>query len=141
IAAHRGARLPGPAPSRPLMLRYGTAASRWVIGAAVLGSGVAFLDATVVNVALPSLSQDLGGGLSGMQWVLDGYLLTLSALLLLGGSLGDLYGRKRVYVIGLVGFTAASLLCGVAPSLAFLVAARALQGVAGALLVPGSLSI
>ena len=122
-------------------LRFGTPAGRWVIAAAVLGSGVAFLDATVVNVALPSMAADLGGGLSGMQWVLDGYLLTLSALLLLGGALGDLYGRKRTYVIGLVGFTAASLLCGVAPSVGFLVAARALQGVAGALLVPGSLSI
>lgn len=122
-------------------LRYGTPAGRWVILAAVLGSGVAFLDATVVNVALPSIATDLGGGLSGMQWVLDGYLLTLSSLLLLGGSLGDLYGRKRMYVTGLVGFTGASLLCGVAPSVGFLVAARALQGVAGALLVPGSLSI
>lgn len=122
-------------------LRYGTAAGRWVILAAVLGSGVAFLDATVVNVALPSMAKDLGGGLSGMQWVLDGYLLTLSSLLLLGGSLGDLYGRKRLFVAGLIAFTAASLLCGVAPSVGFLVAARALQGVGGALLVPGSLSI
>lgn len=122
-------------------LRYGAPAGRWVILAAVLGSGVAFLDSTVVNVALPSIAKDLGGGLSGMQWVLDGYLLTLSALLLLGGALGDLYGRKRLYMVGLVGFTSASLLCGVAPSVGFLVAARALQGVAGALLVPGSLSI
>jgi MFS family permease len=119
----------------------GTAAGRWVIAAAVLGSGVAFLDATVVNVALPAIGRDLDAGLSGLQWVLDGYLLTLSSLLLLGGSLGDLYGRRRVFVTGLVAFSAASLVCGLSPSVGALVAARALQGAAGALLVPGSLSL
>jgi EmrB/QacA subfamily drug resistance transporter len=112
-----------------------------VILAAILGSGVAFLDSTVVNVALPAIGDDLGGGLSGLQWVLDGYLLTLSALLLLGGALGDEYGRRRMFVIGLIWFTAASVLCGVAPSIGALIAARALQGVGGALLVPGSLSL
>ncbi|MGH9226035.1 MAG: DHA2 family efflux MFS transporter permease subunit [Acidimicrobiales bacterium] len=122
-------------------IRSGSSASRWVITAAVLGSGIAFLDATVVNVALPAIGRDLGTGLSGLQWVLDGYLLTLSALLLLGGSLGDLYGRRRMFVVGLVAFSAASVLCGVAPNVGFLVAARALQGVGGALLVPGSLSL
>jgi EmrB/QacA subfamily drug resistance transporter len=122
-------------------VRYGTSTGRWVILATVLGSGIAFLDGTVVNVALPTIADDLGAGLSGLQWTLDAYLLTLSSLLLLGGSLGDIYGRRRVYVSGLVGFTGASLLCGVAPTMGTLIAARALQGVGGALLVPGSLAI
>ena len=122
-------------------VRAGTPAGRWVIVAAVLGSGVAFLDSTVVNVALPAIGDDLDAGLSGLQWVLDGYLVTLSALLLLGGSLGDLYGRRRVFLVGLIWFSAASLLCGLAPSVGTLAAARALQGVGGALLVPGSLAL
>ena len=107
----------------------------------MLGSGIAFLDATVVNVALPTIADDLGGGLAGLQWTVDAYLLTLSALLLLGGALGDRFGRRRVFVIGLVAFAAASLLCGVAPNIGTLIAARALQGVGGALLVPGSLAL
>ena len=122
-------------------IRFGSAAGRWVIFAAILGSGIAFLDGTVVNVALPEIQRDLGGGLSGLQWILDGYLLTLSALLLLGGALGDEYGRKRVFVVGLLWFTAASLLCGIAPNVGTLIAARALQGIGGALLVPGSLAL
>ena len=120
---------------------YGSPAGRWVILATVLGSGMAFLDGTVVNVALPAIADDLGAGLSGLQWTLDAYLVTLAALLLLGGSLGDLYGRRRVYLAGLVGFTAASLMCGLAPGTGALVAARALQGAGAALLVPGSLAI
>ncbi|HMF03933.1 MAG TPA: DHA2 family efflux MFS transporter permease subunit, partial [Acidimicrobiia bacterium] len=128
-------------PAAPEHVEFGTARGRWVILAAILGSGIAFLDSTVVNVALPHISDDLGGGLSGLQWTLDGYLLTLSALLLLGGALGDEYGRKRMFVIGLVWFTTASVLCGVAPSIGMLIAARALQGVGGALLVPGSLAL
>ena len=128
-------------PAAPQLVAFGTARGRWVILAAILGSGVAFLDSTVVNVALPAIGDDLGGGLSGLQWTLDGYLLTLSALLLLGGALGDEYGRRRMFVIGLVWFTAASVLCGLAPSIGALIAARALQGVGGALLVPGSLSL
>jgi EmrB/QacA subfamily drug resistance transporter len=122
-------------------IRFGTAQGRWVIVAAVLGSGVVFLDGTVVNVALPAISEDLGASVRGLQWMLDGYLVTLSALLLLGGSAGDRYGRRRVFVVGLAGFVAASVLCGLAPGIEFLVVARALQGVAGALLVPASLSI
>ena len=122
-------------------MRYGTPAGRWVITASVLGSGIAFLDGTVVNVALPAIGEDLGGGLAGLQWTVDGYLLTLGALLLLGGSLGDLYGRRRMFVAGLVAFTAASAVCGIAPSMGALVAARAVQGVGGALLVPGSLAL
>ena len=122
-------------------VRYGSTAGRWVLAATVVGSGVAFLDGTVVNVALPAIGADLGTSMAGLQWTLDSYLVTLSALLLLGGSLGDRYGRRRVFVFGLAWFTAASLLCGVAPSSGSLVAARAVQGVGGALLVPGSLSI
>ncbi len=128
-------------PAAPQHVEFGTARGRWVILAAILGSGIAFLDSTVVNVALPHIGDDLGGGLSGLQWTLDGYLLTLSALLLLGGALGDEYGRKRMFIIGLVWFTAASVLCGIAPSIGALIAARALQGVGGALLVPGSLAL
>jgi EmrB/QacA subfamily drug resistance transporter len=107
----------------------------------VLGSGIVFLDGTVVNVALPAVSRDLGASISALQWTIDAYLVTLSALLLFGGSLGDRYGRRSVFVAGLGGFVAASLLCAVAPDAGFLIAARALQGVGGALLVPGSLSI
>jgi EmrB/QacA subfamily drug resistance transporter len=129
------------APAADAHVQFGTARGRWVIFAAILGSGIAFLDSTVVNVALPHISDDLGGGLSGLQWTLDAYLLTLSALLLLGGALGDEYGRKRMFVIGLVWFTAASVLCGIAPDIGTLIAARALQGVGGALLVPGSLAL
>lgn len=122
-------------------LRHGTAQARWVLAATVLGSGIAFLDGTVVNVALPAISQDLDASLAGMQWTVNAYLVTLSALMLLGGSFGDRYGRRRVFVAGLGGFTAASIMCGLAPSIALLIVARALQGVAGALLVPSSLAI
>ncbi|HSP64815.1 MAG TPA: DHA2 family efflux MFS transporter permease subunit, partial [Candidatus Deferrimicrobium sp.] len=106
-----------------------------------LGSGVAFLDSTVVNVALPTISRDLHTGLSDLQWITDAYLLTLGALIILGGSLGDRFGRRRVFVFGLVSFTAASIMCGAAPNTLVLIIARALQGVGGALLVPGSLAI
>ena len=122
-------------------VRYGTAQGRWVIITAVLGSGVVFLDGTVVNVALPALSRDLNASVRGLQWILDSYLVTLSALLLLGGSAGDRYGRRSMFVAGLGGFVVASVLCGLAPGVGFLIVARALQGVAGALLVPASLSI
>jgi len=114
---------------------------RWVMAATVLGSGVAFLDSSIVNVALPRIGSSLGGGVSALQWVLDAYLLTLGALLLVGGVLGDMYGRRRMFVYGLVGFGIASLGCGLAPTTGALIAARAVQGVAGALLVPGSLAI
>ena len=114
---------------------------RWVLLATVLGSGMASLDATVVTIALPRIGADLGGGLAALQWVLNGYTLTLAAFLLLGGSLGDLLGRRRVFAVGAVGFAAASLLCAAAPTAPLLVAARLAQGVAGALLTPGSLAI
>jgi EmrB/QacA subfamily drug resistance transporter len=112
-----------------------------VLLATVLGSGIAFLDATVVNVALPTIGEELDAGIAGLQWVVNAYTLTLAGFLLLGGSLGDHYGRRRVFVIGVIWFAAASLLCGVAPSVEALVAARALQGIGGALLTPGSLAI
>jgi EmrB/QacA subfamily drug resistance transporter len=109
--------------------------------ATILGSTVVFLDGTVVNVALPAVSDDLEAGLAGQQWVVEAYLLTMVSLLLVGGSLGDQFGRRRMFVAGLLGFGATSALCALAPSDEFLVGARALQGIAGALLVPGSLAI
>jgi MFS family permease len=112
-----------------------------VLLATVLGSGIAFLDTTVVNVALPTIGQDLGAGISSLQWVVNAYTLTLSGFLLLGGSLGDHYGRRRMFTLGVVWFAVASLLCGLAPTDEALIAARALQGVGGALLTPGSLAI
>jgi EmrB/QacA subfamily drug resistance transporter len=124
-----------------VQMRYGTSKARWVLLATVLGSGMVFLDGTVVNIAAPVIGRDLHAGISGVQWVLDAYLVVLSAFLLLGGSLGDRYGRRRIFVIGLGAFTASSMLCGFAPDLGFLIAARALEGVGGALLVPGSLAI
>jgi EmrB/QacA subfamily drug resistance transporter len=129
----------GAAPSASV--RLGTPTGRWVIAAAVLGTGVAFLDSTVVNAALPAIGRDLHGNLADMQWVLTAYLLTLGSLLVLGGALGDRFGRKRLFMIGLIGFATASALCGAAPSVPVLIAARAVQGIAGALLVPGSLAI
>ena len=122
-------------------MRMGTAAARWVLLATVLGSGIAFLDGTIVNVALPAIAEDLDASLGDLQWVLNSYLVTLTALLLLGGVLGDRYGRRRVFVLGLAGFTGASVLCGAAPNVQVLIAARALQGVGAAMLVPGSLAI
>jgi EmrB/QacA subfamily drug resistance transporter len=102
---------------------------------------MAALDATVVNVALPAIGKDLGAEISGLQWVLTGYLITLAALILLGGSLGDIFGRRRVFQIGVVWFSVASVVCGLAPNLPLLILARTLQGVGGALLTPGSLAI
>ena len=122
-------------------LGVSTPAGRWVIGATVLGSGIAFLDSTVVNVALPAIRRNLGGGLGMQQWVIDGYLLTLSALLLLGGALGDRYGRRRLFMIGLSWFAVASAGCGLAPTGLILILTRTGQGVGAALLVPGSLAL
>src|SRR3954467_10624231 len=119
----------------------GTTQGRWLIAATVLATGMAFLDGTAVQVALPSIGRDLDATLSDLQWTLSGYTLTLAALILLGGSLGDRYGRRRVFLIGVGWFAAASLVCGLAQSPGQLIAARALQGVGGALLPPGSLSL
>jgi EmrB/QacA subfamily drug resistance transporter len=118
-----------------------TRSQRLTLVATILGSTVVFLDSTVINVALPAIAEGLDAELAGQQWVVEAYMLTLVALLLVGGSLGDQFGRRRMYVWGLVAFGVTSVLCAVAPTVEFLVAARALQGVAGALLVPGSLAI
>jgi EmrB/QacA subfamily drug resistance transporter len=122
-------------------IALGTAPGRWLVVVTVLASGMAFLDATAVQVALPAIGREFDSSLSGLQWIVTGYTLTLAALILLGGSLGDRYGRRRVFVIGVVWFAAASLICGVAQSTGQLVAARALQGIGGALLTPGSLAL
>src|ERR671924_1991699 len=116
-------------------------AKRGALVAAILGSSVVAVDATVVNVALPTIANDLGGGLAGQQWVANAYLLTLASLILVSGSLSDLYGERRVFTLGVAGFGATSLLCALAPTVELLVVARALQGVSGALLTPASLAI
>ena len=115
--------------------------SRWVLAATILASSMAFIDGTVVNVALPALQKDLNATAIGVQWVVEAYALFLSALLLVGGSLGDQYGRKRVFLVGVSLFAAASAWCGLAPNIEQLIAARAVQGIGGALLIPGSLAI
>jgi EmrB/QacA subfamily drug resistance transporter len=123
------------------MVTYGSRAGRWVLLATILASGIAQLDATVVNVALPRIGRDLHVGLTSLQWTVNAYTLTLSGLLLLGGSLGDRLGRRRIFVVGVIWFTAASLGCALAPSAGVLIAMRAVQGVGGAMLTPGSLAI
>jgi EmrB/QacA subfamily drug resistance transporter len=114
---------------------------RFTVIATILGSTIVFLDATVVNVALPAISDDLNAGLADQQWVIEAYALATVSLLLVGGALGDQFGRRRIFEIGIVGFGITSILCALAPSSAFLIGARALQGLTGALLVPGSLAI
>ncbi len=114
---------------------------RLTLVACILGSSIALLDSTVVNVALPTIQRELGGGLAAQQWVVNAYLLTLGSLILVGGSLGDLYGERRIFALGVSGFGAASLLCALAPTIGWLIVARALQGVAGALLTPSALAV
>jgi len=125
----------------PSELTLGSARGRIALAASVGASAMAMLDATVVNVALPRIGADFDVGVAGLQWVLTGYLLALASLILVGGALGDRYGRRRVFLIGTAWFAVASLLCGFAPNIEFLIAARVLQGVGGALLTPGSLAI
>src|SRR5216683_946567 len=122
-------------------IRLKQPSGRWILLAAVLGSSMAMLDATVVNVALPTIGRDLHTSLGGLQWTITAYTLTLAGLILLGGSLGDRMGRRRIFVTGVVWFAVASALCGLAPDIGVLIGARALQGVGGALLTPGSLAI
>ncbi len=129
------------AASAPGEIRVASPAGRWVVLTTVLGSSMAMLDSTVINVALPRIGADLGTDLAALQWTVNAYMLTLAGLILLGGALGDRYGRRRVFVVGVVWFAAASLLCGLAPNAGILIAARALQGVGGALLTPGSLAL
>ena len=122
-------------------MRLASAAGRWVLAVAVLGEAMILLEATVVNVALPTIGRDLGAGVAGLQWTLNGYVLTLAALVLVGGSLSDIYGRRRIFILGVVVFVAASALCAAAPTIELLVVARFVQGIGGALLTPGSLAI
>jgi EmrB/QacA subfamily drug resistance transporter len=114
---------------------------RLTLVATILGSGIALLDSTVVNVALPTIQRELGGGLAAQQWVANAYLLTLGSLILIGGSLGDIFGERRIFALGVGGFAATSALCAAAPSIGWLIAGRALQGVAGALLTPSALAV
>jgi EmrB/QacA subfamily drug resistance transporter len=123
------------------VLAYRSRAGRWVIGATVLGSGMAAIDATVIGIALPTIGRDFHASLGTLQWVVTGYTLTLASLLLLGGSLGDRFGRKRVFVIGVVWFALASAACAFAGGSTQLIITRVLQGIGGALLTPGSLAI
>ncbi|RRQ80164.1 MFS transporter [Streptomyces griseofuscus] len=122
-------------------VRLGSSRGTWILLTTVLGSSMAMLDSTVVNVALPRIGRDLNASLGALQWTVNAYMVTLAGLILLGGSLGDRYGRRRIFVLGVVWFAAASLLCGIAPNSVLLIAARALQGVGGALLTPGSLAL
>src|SRR6202521_1585987 len=136
---------PRPAPpvdtQGPDGLRFRSVAGRWVIAATVLGSGMAAIDATVIGIALPTIGRDFHASLGTLQWVVTGYPLTLASLLLLGGSLGDRYGRKRVFMIGVAWFALSSAACAVATGSTQLIVLRVLQGVGGALLTPGSLAI
>ena len=116
-------------------------AGRWILAASILGSGAVFLEGSVVSVAMPAIGRDLGLGMAGLQWVMNGYLLTLSALMLFGGALGDRGSRPRVFALGLIGFAVSSICCGLAPNIALLIAARVVQGIAGALVVPNSLAL
>ena len=138
MAAATGAS-PPVGPSTPVAL--GTARGRWLLTTTVLASGMAFLDATAVTVALPAIGRDLGASVAGLQWTVSGYTLSLAALIMLGGALGDRYGRRRVFLVGVAWFAAASLLCGLARSPGQLIAARVVQGIGGALLTPGSLAL
>ncbi|MEZ5184521.1 MAG: MFS transporter [Candidatus Nanopelagicales bacterium] len=124
-----------------MTIALSSTAGRKALAASIVGSGLAFLDGTIVTVAAPHIAEDLGGGFSGMQWALDGYLLTLGSLVLVGGALGDLLGKRRVFVAGTIGFALSSVLCGLAPNIAALVVARMLQGTSAALLVPTSLAL
>src|SRR2546428_10055335 len=129
------------APQAGTWVRYHSPAGRWVLLVTVLGSGLVALDATVVNTALPAIGQAFGASLASLQWIVNAYSLTLAGLLLLGGSLGDRYVRRRLFVFGVLWFAVASLMCAIAPSTASLIVARALQGIGAALLTPGSLAI
>ena len=127
--------------SQPAGLRYASGPGRWVLLATVLGSTIALIDSTVVGIALPAIGRDFSTSLATLQWVVIAYTLTLAGLLLFAGALGDKYGRKRIFLTGVVWFAVASLLCGVAPDAPFLIVARAVQGIGAALLTPGSLAI
>jgi MFS family permease len=138
VGAHR---LPCEVPEAKGTKRRATSHSRWVLPATILGSSLIFIDGSVVNVALPAIQASLQSSLAAMQWVMNGYMLMLASLILLGGSAGDRFGRRPIFIVGLIGFIAASAGCGIAPSAGWLIAARLVQGTAAALLVPASLAI
>jgi EmrB/QacA subfamily drug resistance transporter len=133
--------IPADGSGRGELLRYGSARGRWVVAAMVLGSSVAGIDSTVVAVALPAIGRNLDASFQALQWTVTSYTLTLASLILLAGSLSDRLGRRRVFLVGLGWFTVASVLCAAAPSIGWLIAARAVQGVGGALMTPASLAI
>jgi EmrB/QacA subfamily drug resistance transporter len=122
-------------------MKLASAQGRWLVAAMILASGMAFLDGSIVSLALPAIESDLDAGVVGLQWTVNAYTLTLAALILVSGSMGDRLGRRRIFLVGVIWFAAASILCAAAPSIEVLVAARALQGIGGALLTPGSLAI
>ncbi len=119
-----------------MAVEYASSRGKWVLLATVLGSGLAAIDATVVGIALPTIGRDFHAGLTSLQWIVTGYTLMLAGLLLVGGALGDRYGRRKIFVVGVVWFALASLLCGVAPNAGALIVARLLQGTGAALLTP-----
>src|SRR5215475_14509039 len=125
----------------PSLAPCSATAAPWILAATIIGSSLAFIDGSVVNLALPALQTSLNATVIDVQWVVEAYALLLAALILVGGSLGDIYGRKRIYAIGVVLFAAASTWCGLAPDVRQLIIARGVQGVGAALLVPGSLAI
>src|SRR5438270_3039344 len=131
----------GPAPSPVTSSSTKRNSGAWILAATILGSSMAFIDGTVVNVALPVLQRDLQATVSDVQWIVEAYSLFLAALILVGGSLGDHYGRRRIFAMGVVIFAVASVWCGLSPNTTSLIIARAVQGIGGALLVPGSLAI
>lgn len=141
VCSHERVTTDGPTGHRAGELQLSTAQGRWVLLAAILGSALAGIDATVVNVALPTIGEQLDADFTALQWTVTAYALTLAAFILTGGTLGDRFGRRRVFLVGVVWFAVASLACGLAPSVEVLVASRALQGVGGALLTPGSLAL
>lgn len=128
-------------PAPPVAASWGSSSGRWILVTTVAASGMAFLDGTVVNVALPTIGRELDAELAGLQWVLNGYMLPLAALILLSGSLGDRYGRRRMFLVGVVWFAVASAVCAVSTGLVMLVLSRIAQGIGGALLTPGSLAL
>ena len=137
----RPADAPAGTPTTQTGLGYASGPGRWVLLVTVLGSALASIDATVVGIALPAIGRDFSASLTSLQWVVTSYSLTLAGLLLFAGTLGDRYGRKRIFLLGVVWFALASLICGLAPDATLLIGARAVQGIGAALLTPGSLAI
>src|SRR5690349_6902087 len=122
-------------------LKFGSLEGKLILFATILASGMAFLDGTVVNIAIPNIQNHLLATLTGIQWIVNGHMLMLSSLLLITGSLGDIFGRKKIFIYGIILFTFSSFLCSISGSITQLILSRVLQGIGGAMMVPGSLSI